>query len=137
RWSDVDHGGARKCGSWVLTPDLVVMAKVGASGSGVSLFLIVGRIWENCSCNSLRTLEGKDHRRCLFRISIPTRLGWSACIHQPRRILCSSRILGRIASEMEEMLMGGDMSSHKSSWYWTYSSIRFHPSSSVREPKRN
>ncbi|GJX38553.1 hypothetical protein Tco_0251856 [Tanacetum coccineum] len=54
RLSDVGRGGAGKGGSWVLTPDLVVMAKVGASGSGVSLFLIVERIWENYSCNSLR-----------------------------------------------------------------------------------
>nr|GEV16582.1 hypothetical protein [Tanacetum cinerariifolium] len=30
--SDVDRGRAGKGGSWVLTPDLVVMAKVGASG---------------------------------------------------------------------------------------------------------
>ncbi|GJU82316.1 hypothetical protein Tco_1284681 [Tanacetum coccineum] len=58
-------------------PDLVVMAKVGASGLGVSLFLIMERIWENCSCNSLRyrrsdrTSEGKDHRRCLPQTSIP------------------------------------------------------------------
>ncbi|GJY37076.1 hypothetical protein Tco_0422454 [Tanacetum coccineum] len=32
RSSYVDHGGDGKGGSWVLTPDLVVMAKVGASG---------------------------------------------------------------------------------------------------------
>ncbi|GJW07557.1 hypothetical protein Tco_1569980 [Tanacetum coccineum] len=31
---------------------------------------------------------------------------------------------------MEETFMGGDRPSHRSSWYWTYSSIRFHPSSS-------
>ncbi|GJW76455.1 hypothetical protein Tco_0138137 [Tanacetum coccineum] len=80
------RGGAGKGGSCVLIPDLVVMAKVGASGSGVLLLLIV----ESC-----------------------------------------------IASKMEEMFMGGDTSSHRSSWYWTYSSIRFHPSSSVRESKRN
>nr|GFD39870.1 hypothetical protein [Tanacetum cinerariifolium] len=44
-WSSkVDRGGAGKGGSWVLTPDLVVMAKVGASGSGFLLFLIVKRI---------------------------------------------------------------------------------------------
>ncbi|GJV99525.1 hypothetical protein Tco_1554777 [Tanacetum coccineum] len=36
-----------KGGSRVLTPDLVVMAKVGASGLGVSLFPITERIWEN------------------------------------------------------------------------------------------
>ncbi|GKF05219.1 hypothetical protein Tco_0035887, partial [Tanacetum coccineum] len=35
------HGGAGKGGSCVLIPDLVVMAKVGASGFGVSLLLIV------------------------------------------------------------------------------------------------
>ncbi|GKE86247.1 hypothetical protein Tco_1559989 [Tanacetum coccineum] len=59
---DVGHSVAGKGGSWVQTLDLVVMVKVGASGSGVLLFLIVERIWENCSCNSLRTLEEKDHR---------------------------------------------------------------------------
>ncbi|GJT35954.1 hypothetical protein Tco_0926373 [Tanacetum coccineum] len=86
---------------------------------------------------SNRTLEGKGHRRCLLWISKPARPGWSACIHQPRGILRSSRRLGRIASEMESILMGGDMSSYGSSWYWTYSSIRFYPSSSMREPKWN
>ncbi|GKD73024.1 hypothetical protein Tco_1331306 [Tanacetum coccineum] len=35
----------RKGGSQVLTPDLVVMEKVGASGLGVSLFPITERIW--------------------------------------------------------------------------------------------
>ncbi|GJR97206.1 hypothetical protein Tco_0269380 [Tanacetum coccineum] len=106
RLLDVDHGGAGKGGSWVLTPDLVVMAKVGALGLGVSLFLIMERIWENW----------KDHHRCLPRTSIPAWPGWSACIHQPHGILRSSRRLGRIASEMEETFMGGDMSSHRSSW---------------------
>ncbi|GKE24845.1 hypothetical protein Tco_1436357 [Tanacetum coccineum] len=43
----------RKGGSRVLTPDLVVMEKVGASGLRVSLFLIAERIFENCSCISL------------------------------------------------------------------------------------
>ncbi|GJW23198.1 putative reverse transcriptase domain-containing protein [Tanacetum coccineum] len=65
---------------------------------------------------SLLTLEGKDHRRCLLRISKPAYPSWCACIHQPRGILRSSRRSGRIAFEMEEMLMGGDMSSHRSSW---------------------
>ncbi|GJZ02246.1 hypothetical protein Tco_0520207 [Tanacetum coccineum] len=32
---------------------------------------------------------------------------------------------------MEETFMNGDGSYHISSWYWTYSSIRFHPSSST------
>ncbi|GJS49631.1 hypothetical protein Tco_0599752 [Tanacetum coccineum] len=80
-----------------------------------------------------KTLEGKDHRRCLPRTSIPARPGWFACIHQPRGILRSSRRLGCIASEIEETFMVSDMSSHRSSWYWKYSSIRFHPSSSVLE----
>ncbi|GJT35955.1 hypothetical protein Tco_0926374 [Tanacetum coccineum] len=44
RLSDVDRGGAGKCGSWVLTPNLVVMAKVDASGSAASFFLIGERI---------------------------------------------------------------------------------------------
>ncbi|GJR10825.1 hypothetical protein Tco_0793477 [Tanacetum coccineum] len=121
--SDIDHGGARKGRSWVLTPDLVVMAKVGASGLGVFLFLIMERIWENCSCNSLRcwssmspipfawdflstiklgyrrsdrTSEGKDHHRCLPRTSILARPGWFTCIHQPHGILRSIRRLGRV-----------------------------------------
>ncbi|GKF86520.1 hypothetical protein Tco_0254347 [Tanacetum coccineum] len=38
------RGGARKGGSCVLIPDLVVMAKVGASGFGVSLLLIAESI---------------------------------------------------------------------------------------------
>ncbi|GKD54825.1 hypothetical protein Tco_1288212, partial [Tanacetum coccineum] len=42
-----------------------------------------------------RTLEGKDHRRCLPRTSIPARLGYSACIHRPRGILRSIHKLGR------------------------------------------
>ncbi|GKC80414.1 hypothetical protein Tco_1131188 [Tanacetum coccineum] len=69
------YGGVGKGGFCVLIPDLVVMAKVGASGC--------------------------------------------------------------IASEMEETFMDGDGSSHRSSWYWTYSPIRFHPYSLVRELKRN
>ncbi|GJY08753.1 hypothetical protein Tco_0375807 [Tanacetum coccineum] len=48
------RGGAGKGGSCVLIPDLVVMAKVGASGFGVSLLLIVQSIWEYCSRSSLR-----------------------------------------------------------------------------------
>ncbi|GJS22920.1 reverse transcriptase domain-containing protein [Tanacetum coccineum] len=47
-------GRVVKGGSCVLIPDLVVMVKVGASGSGVSLLLIVERIWEYYSGNSLR-----------------------------------------------------------------------------------
>ncbi|GJR02484.1 hypothetical protein Tco_0525468 [Tanacetum coccineum] len=47
--SVVGRGGDRKGGSCVLIPDLVVMAKVGASGFGVSLLLIVKSIWEYCS----------------------------------------------------------------------------------------
>ncbi|GJT25884.1 hypothetical protein Tco_0895821 [Tanacetum coccineum] len=45
--------------------------------------------------------------------------------------------VGCIAFEMEETFMEGDGSSHISSWYWIYSSIRIHPSSSVREWKQN
>ncbi|GJY72150.1 hypothetical protein Tco_0475853 [Tanacetum coccineum] len=104
----VGGGGAGKGGSCVLIPDLVVMAKVGASGLGVSLLYR----------RSDRILEGKDHCRCLLQTSIPARIG-------------------SIAFEMEEMFMKGDGSSQRSSWYWTYSSILFHHSSSVRELKRN
>ncbi|GJX52995.1 hypothetical protein Tco_0281364 [Tanacetum coccineum] len=71
-----------------------------------------------------------DHRICLPRTGIPARLGCSACIHRPRGILRISQKLGCVASEMEETFMGGNRSSHRSSWYWTYSSILFHPSSS-------
>ncbi|GJY89111.1 hypothetical protein Tco_0503739 [Tanacetum coccineum] len=62
------RGEAGKGGSYVLIPDLVVMTKVGASGLGVSLLLIVESIWEYHRYD--RTLEGKGHRRCLHRISI-------------------------------------------------------------------
>ncbi|GJV73024.1 hypothetical protein Tco_1493019 [Tanacetum coccineum] len=40
----VGFKGVEKGGSRVLTPDLVVMEKVGASGLGVSLFPITKRI---------------------------------------------------------------------------------------------
>ncbi|GJR04734.1 hypothetical protein Tco_0527718 [Tanacetum coccineum] len=67
-------------------------------------------------CRSDRTSEGKDHCRCLLRISIPTQTGCSVHIHQPYGILCSNRKPGCIASEMEETFMDGDGSSHRSSW---------------------
>ncbi|GJV78658.1 hypothetical protein Tco_1514528 [Tanacetum coccineum] len=106
------RGGAGKGGSCVLIPDLVVMAKVDALGSGVSLL-------------------------CLLQTSIPAQMGCSAHIHQPRGLLRSNHKLGCIASEMEETFMEGDGSSQRSSWYWTYSSILFYLSSSVRELKWN
>ncbi|GJU77771.1 hypothetical protein Tco_1274841 [Tanacetum coccineum] len=143
RLSVASCGGSRKGGSCVLIPDLVVMAKVGALGSGVSLLLIDDRIWEYCSSNSIRycrsdrILGGKDHCRCLLQTSIPARMGCSTHIHQPHGILRSNRKSGYIASEIEETLMKGDGLSQRSSWYWTYSSILFHPSSLVRELKRN
>ncbi|GJW74739.1 hypothetical protein Tco_0134109 [Tanacetum coccineum] len=87
RLSDVGHGEAGKGGSWVLTPDLVVTAKV------------VGYR------HSDKTLKGKDHHRCLPQTSIPTRLGWFACIHQPHGILRSSR-----------RLVGGILSSHSAAF---------------------
>ncbi|GKB20675.1 hypothetical protein Tco_0854598 [Tanacetum coccineum] len=40
------HGGARKARSRVLIPDLVVMARVGASVLGVLLMSIAERIWK-------------------------------------------------------------------------------------------
>ncbi|GJU26779.1 hypothetical protein Tco_1165400 [Tanacetum coccineum] len=148
RLSDVGRGEAGKGGYWVITPNLVVMAKVGASDSGVSvqLLTVLGHplfIYYVCCFlmmgyrRSDKTSKGKDHYRCLPRTSIPAQPGWSACIHQPHGILRSSSRLGCIDSEMEEMFMGGNISSYRSSWYWTYSSIRFHTSSSVRELKRN
>ncbi|GJU57532.1 hypothetical protein Tco_1235298 [Tanacetum coccineum] len=134
-------GGARKGGSRVLILDQVVMARVGASGLGVLLLSIAERILEYCSRNPLRCwtsmyhhfdriLEGKDHRRCLLQISIPTRMGDLVHIHRPHGILRSNRISGFIAFEMEETFMEGDGSSHRSSWYQTYSLILFDPSSS-------
>ncbi|GJT19587.1 retrovirus-related pol polyprotein from transposon TNT 1-94, partial [Tanacetum coccineum] len=44
--------------------------------------------------------------------------------------------VGRVTSEIKETFVGGNRSSPRSSWYWTYSSIRFQPSSLVRELKR-
>ncbi|GJQ95922.1 hypothetical protein Tco_0007061 [Tanacetum coccineum] len=154
------HSGAGKGGSRVLIPDLVVMARVGALGSGLLLEHEVGKYRR-----SDRILEGKDHRRCLLWTSIPARMGYFAHIHRLHKVLCSNRKSGKvsptsrvgvsrkeiclqalfkrplsvgcIASEMEETFMEGDGSSHISSWYWIYSSIRIHPSSSVREWKRN
>ncbi|GJR57019.1 hypothetical protein Tco_1499181 [Tanacetum coccineum] len=52
--SVVGYGEAGKGGSCMLIPDLVVMAKVRASGLGFLLLLIAERIWEYCSCNSSR-----------------------------------------------------------------------------------
>ncbi|GKE34669.1 hypothetical protein Tco_1453991 [Tanacetum coccineum] len=146
--SVADRGRAGKGGSCMLIPNLVVMVKVGATGLGVLLLMIVERIWEYGSRNSLRCwksmygrsdriLGGKDHCRCLLQKSIPARMGCSAHTHQPHGILQSNRKSGCIVSEMEETFMEGDGSSQRSSWYWTYSSILFHPSSSVRELKRN
>ncbi|GJX72042.1 hypothetical protein Tco_0309213 [Tanacetum coccineum] len=112
--------GVKKGGSRMLTPNLVVMAKVSASGLGVSLFPIAERIWDNSLCISLwcwssissipfvwdfflsiklasSTSEGKYHRRCLPWTSITARLGCSACIHRPHGILYSNRKLGRVA----------------------------------------
>ncbi|GKG59229.1 hypothetical protein Tco_0602938, partial [Tanacetum coccineum] len=43
-----DYDGVGKGGSRVLTPDLVVMEKVGASSSGKLLSLIMEKTWENC-----------------------------------------------------------------------------------------
>ncbi|GKE54428.1 hypothetical protein Tco_1489584 [Tanacetum coccineum] len=51
--STVGRGEAGKGGSCMLIPDLVVMAKVGALGSGALLLLIVESIWEYCPRNSL------------------------------------------------------------------------------------
>ncbi|GJT79127.1 hypothetical protein Tco_1045852 [Tanacetum coccineum] len=75
--------GVRKGRSRVLTPDLVVMVKIGASGYH----------------RSGKTLEENDHHICLPRTSIPARPGWSARIHQPHGIFCSShKLVGDILS---------------------------------------
>ncbi|GJV83430.1 hypothetical protein Tco_1523328 [Tanacetum coccineum] len=96
------RGRVGKGGSHVLIPDLVVMARVDASGSGVLLFSIAERIWEYCSRDPLqcwtsmyrhsdRILEGKDHYRCLLQTIIPARVGYSAHIHRPHEVALLSR----------------------------------------------
>nr|GEY27065.1 Gag-Pol polyprotein [Tanacetum cinerariifolium] len=74
-FSVAGRGGAGKGGSCMLIPDLVVMANVGASGSGVLLLLIAERIWA--------ILKGMDHYRCLLQTSIPAQMDYFAHIHQP------------------------------------------------------
>ncbi|GJT96720.1 hypothetical protein Tco_1092238 [Tanacetum coccineum] len=97
--------------------------------------------------HSDKTSTGKDHRRCLLQISTLAQMGYFGRIHRlhelPADVADEIRALfrrllnvGFINSEIEEMFMDGDGSSHKSSWYWTYSSIRFQPSSSVSKLKR-
>ncbi|GJZ77213.1 hypothetical protein Tco_0641885 [Tanacetum coccineum] len=110
------HDGGGKGGSRVLIPDLVVMVRVGASSSRILLLLIDERIWEYYSRNPLRPFGAILSLFLLFVVP-----SWRGCI----------------ASAMEETFMEGDGSSQRLSWYWTYSSILFHPSSSVRELKRN
>ncbi|GKE27402.1 hypothetical protein Tco_1442786 [Tanacetum coccineum] len=80
--SVASRGGAGKGGSYVLIPDLVVMAKVGASGFGVLLLLIAESmsrestilpvcsfgmvigfwkpedVWRECSCKVLGGVDG-------------------------------------------------------------------------------
>ncbi|GJZ26037.1 hypothetical protein Tco_0570290 [Tanacetum coccineum] len=60
------RGRAGKGGSRMLIPDRVVMAKVGASGFGVSLLLIVESIWEYCSRSSLQWLSSPFSLRLMF-----------------------------------------------------------------------
>ncbi|GJR08253.1 hypothetical protein Tco_0790905 [Tanacetum coccineum] len=88
--SGIDCDRARNRGSRVLTPDLVVITKVGASGLGGSLYLIVEKIWKNCPSfpsfhlyffmaghhRSDRTSERKGRHRYLPQISIPAQLGY-------------------------------------------------------------
>nr|GEU98569.1 hypothetical protein [Tanacetum cinerariifolium] len=57
--------GAGKGESCVLIPDLVVMAKVGASGSGVLLLLIAERIWDYYSRNPLWFWTSMSHPFCV------------------------------------------------------------------------
>ncbi|GJT65236.1 hypothetical protein Tco_1016716 [Tanacetum coccineum] len=115
-------GGVGKGRPCVLIPDLVVIAKVGASGSRVSLLLIAKRIWEYHYYD--RTLEGKDHFKCLLQTSIPALTGCSAHIHQPYGILHSNRKSGCIAFEMEETFMDGDGLSHISSCHYAAFPLR-------------
>ncbi|GKA87692.1 hypothetical protein Tco_0809456 [Tanacetum coccineum] len=110
------RSGVGKGGSRVLIPDLVVMARVSASASGVLLLSIAKRIWEYCSRNPLRCwtsmyhhsdriLEGKDHCRYLLQTSTPARMGYSAHIHWPHKILYSNR-----------KSVGGILSSHSAAF---------------------
>nr|GFB61403.1 hypothetical protein [Tanacetum cinerariifolium] len=55
------RGEAGKGGSCMLIHDLVVMGKVGASGLGFSLLLIIESIWDYCSRNSLRYWTSISH----------------------------------------------------------------------------
>ncbi|GKB30059.1 hypothetical protein Tco_0869460 [Tanacetum coccineum] len=55
----VDCDGVGKGGPRVLTPDLVILAKVSTSGFGVLLFLIVERIWENCIVVLIELQKGR------------------------------------------------------------------------------
>ncbi|GJX31768.1 hypothetical protein Tco_0241623 [Tanacetum coccineum] len=87
-------GGVGYGGSWVVVPNLVVIAKVGALCSGVS---------ESCSLSFLK---------------LPSKVGF-------------------IISGIEEIFIAGAGSSQVLSWYWTYSSIRLHPSSSLSWLKRS
>ncbi|GJS09293.1 hypothetical protein Tco_0366089 [Tanacetum coccineum] len=84
RSSDVDRDGAGKGGSWVLTPDLVVMAK-----GHLLLFLYVFCSLMMGFRRSDKTSEERDHRRCLPQTSIPARPGWSVFIHRPCAVLRS------------------------------------------------
>ncbi|GJR36963.1 hypothetical protein Tco_1212647 [Tanacetum coccineum] len=98
------RGWVGKGGSRVLIPDLVVMARVGAS---------------DVSSRQAYLLEW------VIQLTFIGLMRSSAVLF--KRPLS----MGCIAFEMEETLMKGDGSSYRSSWYWTYSSIRIHPSSSA------
>ncbi|GKD71445.1 hypothetical protein Tco_1325535 [Tanacetum coccineum] len=125
-WDEVGKWGLR-----VLVPDLVVIAKVDASGSRV-LPLSIVLILKLASDDPLRTSLSS-----FVSLTVPLLQDVVVLIKpQHGRIIVDALPrhplnVGFITSEIEEMFMDGNGSSHKSSWYWTYSSIRFQSSSSV------
>ncbi|GJS16071.1 putative ribonuclease H-like domain-containing protein [Tanacetum coccineum] len=105
---------------------------LGGSSSHLFLAFAVFPMVRYRHSNSI--LKGKDH--CRFSPEQAYFSDGVTCSHSSpsNGILHNNRISGEgcIASEMEETFMEGDGSSQRSSWYWTYSSILFHPSSLVR-----
>ncbi|GJT50286.1 hypothetical protein Tco_0976443 [Tanacetum coccineum] len=99
----VDCNGAGKGGSRVLTPDLVVIAKVGASGLGVCFSQSWKRFRRIAHASpygdghrrSDRTSEGKGGHRYLPRVSIPAQLGCSVYILRP--LGSSTVVLNKVA----------------------------------------
>nr|GEV89184.1 zinc finger protein GIS2-like [Tanacetum cinerariifolium] len=104
------RGEAGKGGSCVLIPNLAVMAKVGASGSGVLLLLIAERIWEYCSRNPLRCCitsemeetfmegDGSSQRSSCHYVAFPAREKWKNLNLDELGRECSCKVLGGVGS---------------------------------------